>query len=226
MTGVLQRRFRPRLRPGRDRPDHDRPRHAAADPARQRHARRAASGATSWPPGRVGEFLPDRGDRDLPRRQRQLPSGCSRCSRWVPWPCCSRSCRGWCAADGSPDPGRGEHATSQTTLRWTVVAAVRAARRGRGLRPGRRAGRVPRRRRAAPVGARGRARAGGEARRRRLRLLHPGVLRLLGHGPRHRLHRRGARRLLAFFLLLLVVRGLPALVLLPPRPRRLRSGSR
>ena len=71
--------------------------------------------------------------------------------------------------------------------------AVRAADGGEPVRPGRGPRRVPRRRGAAAVGARGRALAGDQARRGRLRLLHPGLLRLLGHEPRPRLDRRGAR---------------------------------
>ena len=71
-------------------------------------------------------------------------------------------------------------------------AAVRPAGVRQRRRAGRGARRVPRRRGPAPVGSRRRRRPGGQAGRGRVRVLHPGLLRLLRHEPGPRLHQGGA----------------------------------
>ena len=78
----------------------------------------------------------------------------------------------------------GQHETSQTTLRLTVLLLVALLYLSARVRPGHRARRVLRRHGAASVGARGCRVARGEARRRGIRVLHPGLLRVVGDGPR------------------------------------------
>ena len=93
-------------------------------------------------------------------------------------------------AGADPPGGRRLHRPDDRPLDRRAAAAPAADRRG--VRPRRGPRRVPGRDRAAPLGAGRRPCPGGQARRYRLRLLHPAVLRGLGDVPGHPLHRRGA----------------------------------
>ena len=166
------------------------------------------------PAGAVGEFLPIVGHRGVPERQRSVPRPAP---RW--WRCSSsRSASPTSRASRTPSGSprithAGEDATSQITLRLTVVLLFAlltvASRFGLDVVLGAfLAGVVLRRWAPGDTTV-----AGEQARRRRLRLLHPGLLRRLGHEPGLDSIAEAPLRLLVFFVLLLVVRGLPALLL-------------
>ena len=104
--------------------------------------------------------------------------------------------------------------------------AVRPAGVRQRRRPGRGARRVPRRGGPASVGPGRRRRPGGQAGRGGVRILHPGLLRLLRHEPGSRLHQGRART--AGGLLRAAAGGArPSLAVpLPPRPGRAPAASR
>ena len=181
----------PRLRAGRAGTDHDRLRRPAADPAGQRHARRTVR--VVHHACRSGRGVPaDRGDRHLPQRERQVPGA---------------AVAGGDAARGAapdrpapthvPGPFRVHHQPDGALDVPDDAApdrhpAVRAARRGLRVRPRRRARGLPRGRGPEEVGAGRRPLPGDQARRGRLRVLHPGLLRGVGDEPRPDVDRGGA----------------------------------
>ena len=100
------RRLRRRVRAGGPGSYHDGFRSPAADPARQRHARRTVR-VVHHARRSGGRVSADRRDRHLPEREREVPG--PRC-RWSPcswWRCCSPSFLGSLFSPGSrPSPAR------------------------------------------------------------------------------------------------------------------------
>ena len=181
---AVRRWPRPGVRAGRHRAHDDGAGHAAAHPAREppvgwparrahargRRDRRAAADRRSRPVPR----------HDQPVRRDHLPGG-GRGRRVRPdLPVAVVPCR------ADPHVHRGGRARDHADERPRHRSAADPAARGdRGVPPRCRARRLRGGHGAAAVGGAGPAGVGGQAGRARLRLLHPGLLRLLGHvdGP-------------------------------------------
>ena len=178
---AVRRWSRPGIRPDRHRADDDGAGHAAADPAREPPAGRPAR----RPPAcgrRDRRAAADHRGRPFPRHDQPVRrahlAGGRRGRRVRPDPAVAVVPR---RAD--PHVHRGGRARDHADERPRHRSAADPVARGdRGVPSGRGARRLRGRHGAAAVGGHGPAVAGGQAGRARLRLLHPGLLRLLGDG--------------------------------------------